>query len=49
MRQYFELTNVAAWRVSIGVELAEGAHVYEHARTRLIDIDVLVRSQFASR
>jgi len=41
MRQHFGPTNVAAWRVSIGVELAEGAHAYEHARTLPIDIDVL--------
>jgi transcriptional regulator with XRE-family HTH domain len=41
MRQHFGPTNVAAWRVSIGVELAEGAQAYEHARTVPIDIDVL--------
>ena len=41
MRQHFGPTNVAAWRVSIGVELAEGAQAYEYARTVPIDIDVL--------
>jgi hypothetical protein len=41
MRQHFGPTNVAAWRVSIGVELAEGAQVYEHARAVPIDIDAL--------
>jgi transcriptional regulator with XRE-family HTH domain len=41
MRQHFGPTNVAAWRVSIGVELAEGARVYEHAKTVPIDINAL--------
>ena len=41
MRQHFGPTNVAAWRVSIGVELVEGAQVYEHARTVPIDINAL--------
>src|SRR5262245_19594573 len=29
------------WRVSIGVELAEGAQAYEHAKTVPIDINAL--------
>jgi transcriptional regulator with XRE-family HTH domain len=41
MRQHFGPTNVVAWRVSIGVELAEGARVYEDATTAPIDIDAL--------
>jgi len=41
MRQHFGPTNVAAWRVSIGVELAEGAKVYEDATAAPIDIAVL--------
>jgi transcriptional regulator with XRE-family HTH domain len=41
MRQHFGPTNVAAWRVSIGVELAEGAKVYEDATATPINIDAL--------
>ena len=41
MRQHFGPTNVAAWRVSIGVELAEGAKVYEDATAAPIDIAAL--------
>ncbi len=41
MRQHFGPTNVAAWRVSIGVELVEGARVYEDATAAPIDINAL--------
>ncbi|MGH3684067.1 MAG: hypothetical protein ACRDSM_03205, partial [Pseudonocardiaceae bacterium] len=41
MRQHFGPTNVAVWRVSIGVELTEGARVYEDATAVPIDIDAL--------
>ena len=41
MRQHFGPTNVAAWRVAIGVELTEGARVYEDATAVPIDIDAL--------
>jgi transcriptional regulator with XRE-family HTH domain len=41
MRQHFGPTNVAAWRVSIGVELAEGARVYEDARAVPLNINAL--------
>jgi transcriptional regulator with XRE-family HTH domain len=41
MRQHFGPTNVAAWRVAIGVELTEGARVYEDVTAVLIDIDAL--------
>ncbi|MGH3998398.1 MAG: hypothetical protein ACRDTJ_13140, partial [Pseudonocardiaceae bacterium] len=41
MRQHFGPTNVAAWRVSIGVELAEGAKVYEDVMAAPIDIATL--------
>jgi hypothetical protein len=41
MRQHFGPTNVAAWRVSIGVELVEGARMYEDATAVPIDIDAL--------
>ncbi|MDQ3763711.1 MAG: helix-turn-helix transcriptional regulator [Actinomycetota bacterium] len=41
MRQHFGPTNVAAWRVSIGVELTEGAKVYEETMAPPIDIDAL--------
>jgi hypothetical protein len=41
MRQHFGPTNVAAWRVSIGVELAEGAKIYEDVMAAPIDIATL--------
>lgn len=41
MRQHFGPTNVAAWRISIGVELGEGAKAYEEATTAPIGIDAL--------
>ncbi|MGH3685941.1 MAG: helix-turn-helix domain-containing protein [Pseudonocardiaceae bacterium] len=41
MRQHFGPTNVAAWRVSIGVELTEGAKIYEDVTAAPIDIAVL--------
>ncbi|PZS14125.1 MAG: hypothetical protein DLM60_19700 [Pseudonocardiales bacterium] len=41
MRQHFGPTNVAAWRISIGVELAEGAKAYEDATAAPIAIDAL--------
>ncbi|MGH3936608.1 MAG: helix-turn-helix domain-containing protein [Pseudonocardiaceae bacterium] len=41
MRQHFGPTNVAAWRVSIGAELTEGARVYEQVTAAPIDIDAL--------
>jgi transcriptional regulator with XRE-family HTH domain len=41
MRQHFGPTNVAAWRVSIGVELTEGAKAYEDATAAPIGIDAL--------
>jgi transcriptional regulator with XRE-family HTH domain len=41
MRQHFGPTNVAAWRVSIGVELSEGAKAYEDATAAPIGIDAL--------
>lgn len=41
LRQHFGPTNVAAWRVSIGVELAEGAKVYEDVMAAPIDIAAL--------
>jgi transcriptional regulator with XRE-family HTH domain len=41
MRQHFGPTNVAAWRVSIGVELTEGAKAYEDATAAPIAIDTL--------
>lgn len=41
MRQHFGPTNVAAWRVSIGVELAEGAKAHEDVMATPIDIAAL--------
>lgn len=41
MRQHFGPTNVAAWRVSIGVELAEGAKIHEDVMAAPIDIAAL--------
>ena len=48
MRQHFGPTNVAAWQVSIGVELSEGAKAYEDATAAPIDIDALGSRERAS-
>ncbi len=48
MRQHFGPTNVAAWRVSIGVELSEGAKAYEDATAVPIGIDALGSRERAS-
>lgn len=48
MRQHFGPTNVAAWRVSIGVELSEGAKAYEDATAAPIGIDALGSRERAS-
>ncbi|HEY6423441.1 MAG TPA: helix-turn-helix transcriptional regulator [Pseudonocardiaceae bacterium] len=48
MRQHFGPTNVAAWHVSIGVELSEGAKAYEDATSTPIDIDALGSRERAS-
>jgi transcriptional regulator with XRE-family HTH domain len=48
MRQHFGPTNVAAWRVSIGVELTEGAKAYEEATAAPIGIDALGSRERAS-
>lgn len=39
--QHFGPSNVAVWRVSIGVELKEGAAVYERAAKTGLDVDAL--------
>ncbi|MGH3669382.1 MAG: hypothetical protein ACRDSH_01920 [Pseudonocardiaceae bacterium] len=48
MRQHFGPTNVAAWQVSIGVELAEGAKAYEDATAMSIGIESLGSRERAS-
>lgn len=48
MRQHFGPTNVAAWRVSIGVELSEGVRAYEDATAVPIAIDALGSRERAS-
>ena len=48
MRQHFGPTNVAAWHVSIGVELSEGAKAYEDATAAPIGIDALGSRERAS-
>jgi transcriptional regulator with XRE-family HTH domain len=48
MRQHFGPTNVAVWRVSIGVELNEGAKAYEDAIAVPIGIDALGSRERAS-
>ena len=48
MRQHFGPTNVAAWHVSIGVELGEGAKAYEDATAAPIGIDALGSRERAS-
>jgi hypothetical protein len=41
MRQHFGPTNVAVWRVSIGVELTEGAKAYDDVMAAPLDIAAL--------
>ncbi len=48
MRQHFGPTNVAAWHVSIGVELGEGSKAYEDATAAPIGIDALGSRERAS-
>ncbi|MCA1671528.1 MAG: helix-turn-helix transcriptional regulator, partial [Actinobacteria bacterium] len=40
-RQHFGPTNVAVWRLGIGVELGEGGGAYQDALRAPIDVDVL--------
>ncbi len=41
LRQHFGPTNLAVWRVGVGVELSEGARAYEEAMRLPIDVDAL--------
>ena len=41
LRRHFGPTNVAAWRVSIGIELGEGARAYAAATSTPINTDLL--------
>ena len=41
LRRHFGPTNMAAWRLSIGIELGEGAGAYADATTSPIDTDAL--------
>lgn len=41
MRQHFGPTNVAIWRLAVGIELSEGGRAYETAISAPIDVDAL--------
>jgi len=47
-RQHFGPTNVAAWRVSIGIELGEGVRAYEDATRAPIDVTALGSAERSS-
>ncbi|MDQ3989208.1 MAG: helix-turn-helix transcriptional regulator [Actinomycetota bacterium] len=47
-RQHFGPTNVAAWRVSIGIELGEGVRAYEEAIRAQIDVAALGSAERSS-
>lgn len=47
-RQHFGPTNVAAWRVSIGIELGEGVRAYEEAIRAPIDVAALGSAERSS-
>ncbi|MCA1672956.1 MAG: helix-turn-helix transcriptional regulator [Actinobacteria bacterium] len=48
MRQHFGPTNVALWRLGIGVELGEGGRVYEEVTRAPIDVEVLDSAERSS-
>jgi hypothetical protein len=41
LRRHFGPTNIAAWRLSIGIELDEGARAYADATAKPIDAEML--------
>ncbi|MGH4022173.1 MAG: hypothetical protein ACRDT0_23655 [Pseudonocardiaceae bacterium] len=41
MRQHFGPTNVALWRLSIGIELGQGGRAYEDVTRSPLDVDAL--------
>ena len=47
-RQHFGPTNVAAWRVSIGIELGEGVRAYEETAREPIDVATLGSAERSS-
>ena len=47
-RQHFGPTNVAAWRVSIGIELGEGVRAYEETVRAPIDVAALGSAERSS-
>lgn len=48
MRQHFGPTNVAVWRLSVGVELGEGGRAYEEANHTPIDVEALGSAERSS-
>ncbi len=46
--QHFGPTNVAAWRLSIGIELSEGARAAEDAARAPVDVDALGSAERSS-
>ncbi|MPZ64016.1 MAG: helix-turn-helix domain-containing protein [Pseudonocardiaceae bacterium] len=48
MRQHFGPTNVAVWRLGIGIELGEGGRAYEEATRVPIDVEALGSAERSS-
>ena len=48
MRQHFGPTNVAAWRLTIGIELSEGHRAYEDTMTSKLDVSALASRERTS-
>lgn len=47
-RQHFGPTNVAVWRLGVGIELGEGGHAYEEATRAPIDVAALGSAERSS-
>jgi transcriptional regulator with XRE-family HTH domain len=48
LRRHFGPTNVAAWRLAVGIELSEGARAYADATSLQIDVQALGSSERTS-
>lgn len=48
MRQHFGPTNVAAWRLAIGIELSEGRRAYDDTMNAKLDVNALASRERSS-
>jgi hypothetical protein len=48
LRRHFGPTNIAAWRLAVGIELGEGARAYADATSLPIDVQALGSSERTS-